>query len=180
MKLKDKYIFRQYNPLFPKLFEKEAKRLRRFIGNKVLIEHVGSTAVPGLGGKGVIDILISTPKKEWPKISEELTKANYTYKKKGAEREKQRLFFMANLPDTELGSRIYHIHLTYTKSPELKRMTAFRDYLIKNADALREYSKIKMQAAKKAQKLLSKDEMRDSYGDAKENFIKRLLNTLRL
>jgi GrpB-like predicted nucleotidyltransferase (UPF0157 family) len=51
MRLKDKYFFRPYNPIFPKLFENEKIRLRKALGKTVQIDHIGSTAVPGLGGK---------------------------------------------------------------------------------------------------------------------------------
>lgn len=58
-----KYVFRPYDPIFPKLFIKEKNRLKKFLGRTVLIEHVGSTAIPGLGGKGIIDIAIAAPDK---------------------------------------------------------------------------------------------------------------------
>jgi len=61
MDLKDKYIFRPYNPIFPELFKNEKERMEKILGDNLQIEHIGSTAVLGLGGKGVIDILISIP-----------------------------------------------------------------------------------------------------------------------
>ena len=56
MDLKDKYIFRPYNPIFPELFKNEKERMEKILGDNLKIEHIGSTAVMGLGGKGVIDI----------------------------------------------------------------------------------------------------------------------------
>jgi len=179
MKLKDKYIFRPYNPRFPQLFETEKIRLQKTLGNKVEIEHIGST-VPGLGGKGVIDISLALPKNEWEATSTKLSALGYKYRPKDPEREDQRLFFMANLPDQELGTRLYHIHLTYPDSPELKKELTFRNYLRTHPQAVDEYAQIKMQAAKEAQKYTTKNEMRDIYGKIKETFIRNILNSANL
>jgi len=178
MKLKDKYIFRSYNPVFPQLFKSEKARLQKILGKDVLIDHIGSTAVPGLGGKGVIDISVTTPKINWPEICKKLKNLGYEYKKKGAEREKERLFFMANLPDEEFGTRLYHIHLSYPESPEFKKEIGFRDYLRSHPKEVKNYAKIKMKAAKEAQKFTSKNKMRDTYNQIKKNFIEGILKSL--
>lgn len=178
MELKDKYIFRPYSPIFPKLFEKEKDRIQKIIGPKVLIEHIGSTAVPGLGGKGVIDISLAAPKSDWQNIKTKLKITGYDYKKKEPEREKERLFLMANLPDKELGTRIYHIHLTYPESTELKKEIGFRDYLRNHPKELSEYAEIKKDAATNAQKFNTKDEMRDAYAATKNKFIENIINKI--
>lgn len=175
MELKEKYIFKPYNPIFPDLFEMERERLLKVLDKEVEVDHIGSTAIPGLGGKGVIDISVATPKDTWVKTSEELKTLGYEYKKKDEERESQRLFFMANLPDKELGTRIYHIHLTFPGSSELKREIGFRDYLRSHPEAVKEYVNIKRLGAEEAQKLNTKDEMRDTYGKIKEEFIQKIL-----
>lgn len=52
-------ILQDYDPHWPKLFEQEAERIRSILGNKVLqLEHVGSTSVPGLCAKPIIDMLL--------------------------------------------------------------------------------------------------------------------------
>ena len=58
----NKYIFKPYHEIFPKLFEQEKLRLSKYLTGEYMIEHIGSTAVPGLGGKGIIDIMISVSK----------------------------------------------------------------------------------------------------------------------
>ena len=55
------------------------------------------------------------PKQKWTEISQELKNAGYEHKRKAEKREKERLFFMSNLPDKEVGTRLYHIHLSYPK-----------------------------------------------------------------
>lgn len=178
MELKDKYIYRPYNPIFPELFKKEKERIQKVLGNSIQIEHIGSTAVPGLGGKGVIDISISTPKENWPDIYSKLESLGYSYKEKDEERENEKLFFMASRPDKELGTRIYHIHLTYPGSIELKRSLGFRDFLKTHSKEKEEYAEIKKKAAEAVKNLSTKDEMRNLYGEKKKAFIENILNQL--
>jgi GrpB-like predicted nucleotidyltransferase (UPF0157 family) len=56
----DEVIIIEYDPLWPVLFEQEATRLRQILAQKLIIyiEHFGSTAVPGLAAKPVIDLLV--------------------------------------------------------------------------------------------------------------------------
>ncbi len=178
MELKEKYIFRPYSLNFPKLFANEKERISKVTGGHSEIEHIGSTAVPGLGGKGVIDISVASPASEWPEVLEKLKSVGYRYVKKEPEREKERLFLMANLPDKELETLIYHVHLTYPESPELKKEIGFRDYLRSHPDDAKEYAQIKEFAAKEAQKLATKDEMRDTYGKTKADFIEKILKKI--
>lgn len=58
----NKYVFKPYSALFPNLFAKEKARIVQHFLFPASIEHVGSTAVPGLGGKGIIDIAIAFEK----------------------------------------------------------------------------------------------------------------------
>lgn len=178
MDLKDKYIFRPYSSIFPELFKSEEKRLKGVLRDGVRIEHIGSTSVPGLGGKGVIDILVLSPKGSWEKIKGELKALGYLYRPKDREREAEKLFFMADLEDRELGTRLYHIHLSYDGSSELKNSIGFRDYLRAHPKELKEYAAIKKKAALEAQKFSSKDEMRDIYGSVKEEFIEKILSKI--
>lgn len=55
----DMIVLLQYDPKWPTLFEREAKRIRSILGGKaLLLEHVGSTSVPGLCAKPIIDMLL--------------------------------------------------------------------------------------------------------------------------
>lgn len=178
MKPKDKYFFRPYNPVFSKLFELEKVRLLKILGRNVPIDHIGSTAVAGLGGKGVIDISIVVPKNDWLEVSKKLESIGYEYRRKDPEIERERLFFMANLQDEELGTRLYHVHLSYPESPEFKKEIGFRDYLRTNPKVANEYASIKKLAAEKAQKFTAKNKMRDTYSQAKKDFIERVIKKI--
>jgi GrpB-like predicted nucleotidyltransferase (UPF0157 family) len=60
-----KYVFKPYSKNFPELFQKEKERIVSNLNLPLVIEHIGSTAVPGLGGKGIIDIGIATDRRIW-------------------------------------------------------------------------------------------------------------------
>jgi GrpB-like predicted nucleotidyltransferase (UPF0157 family) len=140
----NKYTFKPYDPIFPALFLKEKERIASLIA-AVAIEHVGSTSVPHLGGKGIIDIAIGADQKNHNAISVELQKLGYEFRPTGDTAD--RLFFQADLPDAGKGVRRYHVHLMDPKCAEWKNMIAFRDYLRSNPQAAEEYAEIKRQAA---------------------------------
>ncbi len=139
-----KYTFKPYNPKFPKLFEKEKERIAAHIGN-ALIEHIGSTALPGLGGKGIIDIAIKTSKEEIQHLSQKLQQIGYVFRESASTSE--RYFFRIDLPDEEEGTRRYHVHLILEESREWDRMILFREYLKQNKEELEKYADTKRKAA---------------------------------
>ena len=141
----DKYVFRPYDPIFPELFDQEKARLETFLGKDANIEHVGSTAVPGLGGKGFIDIAIAVDQNKLADTSSKLAKAGYEYRPDAST--KDRWFHRMELPDQKQGFRRYHIHLTYPTSKDWREMVAFRDYLRSHPDELAKYAEIKKHAA---------------------------------
>ena len=49
----------KYNPLSRVIFDNEAKKISKIIGESPLIEHIGSTSIPGMDGKNVIDIMLA-------------------------------------------------------------------------------------------------------------------------
>lgn len=85
-----KYSFNNYSEKYKEFFKKEKIKLQK-IFPKAKIEHVGSSAVKGLGGKGIIDIAISVPKKEIKNSISELEKNGYDFREYG--RIKKDIFF---------------------------------------------------------------------------------------
>ena len=59
-----KYVFKKYSSIFPDLFNKEKDRIELHLKTDLAIEHIGSTAVCNLGGKGIIDIAIGVNKED--------------------------------------------------------------------------------------------------------------------
>lgn len=162
----DKYVFLPYDPILQKLFKTELERLRTFLNKAVKIEHVGSTAVPGLGGKGFIDIVIGS-KTNLNEISKELEKAGYTYRPDAST--DTRWFHKHELPDELQGVRRYHIHLTKFGSKEWVEMIAFRDYLRTHPEAVNKYAAIKKHAASIS------GQQREVYVKTKDPIIKELI-----
>ena len=164
----NKYTFKQYNPIFPELYKKEEQRLKQILGDKYLIEHIGSTAVPNLGGKGIIDIMISVPVKLMNQASQLLQKkAGYEYRASGGD--KERLFHQQDLPDVEEGIRRYHVHITFQGSESRKKAIVFRDYLIQHPKDLKRYAQIKQKAAAQAKG------DRDTYLKVKQTIIDEII-----
>lgn len=159
---KKKYVFKKYHPSYQKLFSKEKSKLLKVFPKNIQIEHVGSTSVPGLGGKGIIDIMIRAPKKYTKKYMRILENEGYQYSPHSVDA--KRKFFQKIIKRNGKERRI-HIHLTIAKD-YLISFLAFRDYLRKNKEVRDEYARIKRQAVKYAKGSAIK------YKDYKDDFIK--------
>lgn len=142
-----KYVFKPYNNSFPILFEKEKERIKSQANIKLEIEHVGSTAIPNLGGKGIIDIAIAVTKHDIDAASKHLQTLGYEFRPIHSTND--RLYFVIDLPDLEEGLRRYHVHLTHPESNDWIGLIGFRDYLRTHSEAVLEYENIKKQAALK-------------------------------
>ena len=71
-----KYKFREYNEKYPMLFKKEKSKLKKIFPKNAVIEHIGSTAIPNLGGKGVIDLYVTVKNKEIKNTKKKLISNN--------------------------------------------------------------------------------------------------------
>lgn len=143
-----KYIFKPYNPRFPHLFAIEKSRITAQGSEQLIVEHVGSTAVPGLGGKGIIDIAIAVPKNRMAIVAKELELLGYLFREQWSTHE--RLFFRIDLPDAQEGIQRYHVHCTAADSQEWKSLIFFRDYLRTHPEVAREYATIKQWAVQES------------------------------
>lgn len=143
-----KYIFKSYNETFPQLYHIEKSRIAAHLKGLLAIEHIGSTAVPGLGGKGIIDIAIAVNRATMDSVSKQLQELGYEFRPSVSTLD--RFFFILDLPDSEEGSRRYHLHLTYPENEEWKDFIRFRNYLRSHTEALQEYAELKKRAALEA------------------------------
>lgn len=164
----DKYIFRPYNPIFPNLFEKEKKRLEKSISEKNSIEHIGSTAIPNAGGKGIIDIMMAVEDNLLPEAVKQIQAAGYEFREVASI--PSRLFFRKDMDDPVDGIRRYHIHLTQTNSQDWKEAIQFRDYLRSHPEKVEKYNILKRKAVKQA------NQDGSIYKKTKEPFIEEMLN----
>ncbi len=163
-----RYVFKPYNKIFSQLFEKEKERLSEYLTGNYKIEHLGSTAVSGLGGKGIIDIFIVAGKKDLKKISRELINAGYEYRSKGSKLV-QHDFLRIELPDPLEGIRRYHMHLNHFGAKDFKEAVAFRDYLREHPKETKKYEEAKKKAVKEG------NQDRDSYMAAKSPILQEIL-----
>jgi len=132
----NKYTFHKYSKNYKSLFNKEKEKLSKILKD-CKIYHVGSTAIPNLGGKEIIEILITTNKIDINKKI--LEKNNYSYIQDAGS--KERLYFEKNK---------INLHLTKSSSKEAKNMLNFVKVLRKNKKLKEKYENIKKQAVKYA------------------------------
>lgn len=167
-----KYVFKPYSQSFPELFEMEKVRLQSAIGGQYPIEHMGSTAVPGLGGKGIIDIYVIAPYAELTLVSSNLQKIGYEFVLESSWLE--RLFHQQDLQDEAEGTRRYHVHVVDAEGLDLKRGLAFRDYLRSHPEAVEAYAEAKEKASEAAAKV-PEEEQKLTYMAIKAPVIRRVL-----
>ena len=156
-----------YDPRWPSLFERERQVIESAINPYVReIQHVGSTAVPGLAAKPVLDIMVGVRTLEdAPACVEGLTGIGYEYVPEFEEQLPWRRFFRK----LHEGRRTHQIHLVERSDREWwDRHIAFRDYLRLHSEAAREYGRLKQDLAERFR------DDRDIYTDAKTDFITAL------
>jgi GrpB-like predicted nucleotidyltransferase (UPF0157 family) len=156
-----------YDPAWPSRFLEESESLRQSLVRWLVapIEHIGSTAVPGLAAKPVIDIMagVRTLDDSRPAIAA-ATALGYCYAPYRAEVEH---WFCKPSP----AIRTHHLHLIPVGTPEWRGPIAFRNYLRVHADVAAEYEILKRHFAQKHQF------DRDAYTVAKCAFIDRITET---
>src|SRR4030067_2496017 len=138
-----KYTFKPYSSKFNELYHKEESKLKKILPSEVKIEHIGSTAVPGLGGKGVIDIAVYTPQERVENYMRILERGGYEYSPHPGDKQDK---FMQKIVKSGKEERRVHVHLTL--DPNFwNSFLNVRDYLREHIDARDEYARIKQEAA---------------------------------
>lgn len=159
-----------YDCAWPSWFEAEASRIRGAIGDHALrIEHVGSTAIPGLDAKPVIDIQISVAALGLPRVySEPLARIGYCHIPLGVFDSVYPFFQKpAEWPST------HHIHLCVSGSKQERQHLAFRDYLRAHPAVAAEYVALKRGLAAAHDGLTL--ESRERYSLSKTRFVEAVL-----
>jgi GrpB-like predicted nucleotidyltransferase (UPF0157 family) len=150
-----------YDRRWPELFAAEAERIRKWLGVRGLplaLEHTGSTAVPGLSAKPIVDILAGrSPDSDRAGIIAALEEAGYSYR--GEQGIPGRDFFRRGDP------RSYHIHLTTVGSSFWTEHRQFRDYLRAHPDRAAQYGQLKADLAARYPR------NRDAYINGKTRFV---------
>lgn len=169
--MKQAVIIKPYDPSLPSYFEREEAFLIKNLGKGFEIHHIGSSAVPGLGGKNVIDILLLAPtKKGAVNIIGKLESIGYFHNKNGGD--EYRIFFNRNRFYNKKKVHI-HLHLMWKSVKKYKDYLAFRDYLRKHQEEAERYYSLKKVWAEKAGR------MREKYTEMKTDYVKEVLNKAR-
>jgi len=131
----------EYDPAWPGLFEREAERIRGALGESArLVAHVGSTSVPGLAAKPIVDIVLAVPdSSQEPRYMPALEAAGYVLRIREPEWYEHRVF---RGPDTNV-----NLHVFSDGCEEIDRMLAFRDHLRSNEADRRLYEQTKRDLA---------------------------------
>jgi GrpB-like predicted nucleotidyltransferase (UPF0157 family) len=152
-----------YDPEWPRLFEREAKRIRGALGTKALrIEHVGSTSVLGLAAKPIIDIdLVVADSSDENAYVPDLEAAGYVLRIREPDWFEHRLF---KGPDTNV-----NLHAFSEGCEEVDRMVAFRDWLRTDDEDRELYLSAKRELAAREWKFVQ------NYADAKSAVVTEIL-----
>lgn len=130
----------EYNPNWQKEFEAERKRLVNAFGNKIIaIEHIGSTSIPNLVAKPIIDIVAAVKSfDDLPEFIDGLQKLGYEYMPERMFADRK--FF----PKGSQENRTHHLNLVLQDNPEQwTNPIAFRNYLRTHETERSEYTKLK-------------------------------------
>jgi GrpB-like predicted nucleotidyltransferase (UPF0157 family)/GNAT superfamily N-acetyltransferase len=158
--MKNSVVVVPYNPKWPELFAKEAEQIKKALGsNCAAIHHIGSTSVPGLMAKPVIDILpVVKDIEKVDQASEAMEALGYlAMGEYGIPF--RRLFIKGG------DVRTHNVHVFQEGNPEINRHLKFRDWLRTHSDDAKLYAKLKVELAKKFP-----DEIQ-SYCNGKDEFI---------
>lgn len=149
----------EYDSEWPRLFDREAERIRGILGDVVLVlEHVGSTSVPGLCAKPIIDILLVVPdSSDEGRYLPQLEAAGYRLVIREPDREQHRVL---KGPDTDI-----NLHVYSPRSVEIERYRVFRGRLRAHPEELELYSKAKRKLAGRTWTYIQ------DYADAKNDVI---------
>jgi len=152
-----------YSPEWPRLFAQEERLLRAAIGAYVVdIQHVGSTAIPGMEAKPIIDIAVGLRRLEdVEKCIEPLERLGYEYDEEHPDRH----FFVKGDPSR----RTHYLHMVEWDSEAWRSYIRFRDYLRQHKEVAEEYARLKRELAWKSRG------NRDFYTPGKAEFVQSVL-----
>jgi GrpB-like predicted nucleotidyltransferase (UPF0157 family) len=156
-------VLADYDPTWPALFEREAARIRLTLGDvAMLVEHAGSTSVPGLAAKPIIDIVLAVPDSaDEPAYVPALEAVGYVLRIREPAWYEHLVF---KGPDTNV-----KLHVFTVGASEIERMLGFRDWLRANEADRRRYEDTKRDLAARDWKYVQ------NYADAKSAVVDEIL-----
>ncbi len=159
--MEDEVIIEEYNDSWPEYFQKEKTKILQYLEQAVIIDiqHFGSTSIPGLAAKPIIDILVGFERfSVADKNIRSLNELNYQYVE-SVSLPGERLFLKKT-------PRSHHVHFVEYGTEHWSKPLIFRDYLKENEEERNLYEKLKRELAIKYRN------DRIGYMNAKTSFIK--------
>ena len=153
----------EHNREWARWYDEEVKAISSLVPEKYItrISHIGSTAIPNIQAKNIVDILLEVPsEKELEPVKNILVENSWLCMSQKAER------ISLNKGYTKQGfaNKVFHLHIRVAGDND---EIYFRDYLIENGDIAKQYEKLKLQLWKEF------EHDRDGYTDAKSDFIRK-------
>ena len=151
----------EHKPEWKDWYESEKANLKKILGANVIkrIEHIGSTAIPNIWAKNIVDILLEVGRiEDLARVRDLLVKNGWIVMSESPNR------ISLNKGYTEQGfaEKVFHLHLRMTGDHD---EIYFRDYLCQHSDIAQAYQELKLSLWKKF------EHNRDAYTDAKTDFI---------
>lgn len=167
---------REYDPAWPRRFEQEARHLRQVLPHMQLgrIAHFGSTAVPGMVAKPIVDMLVEVPSLRSVRedIAPVLEKLGYEFFWRTSWRDSLTPAYTWFIKRDARGRRTHHIHMLTADAPEWDRLL-FRDYLIDHPQEAAAYGALKRRLVQ------AHSGDRIAYARAKSDFIGQVMRKAR-
>ncbi|BBF42508.1 uncharacterized protein family UPF0157 [Lachnospiraceae bacterium KM106-2] len=156
-------ILKDYNPKYKQWYEIEKTILEKEFGKNILrINHIGSTAIPGLIAKPTVDILMEISKESNLDVLKEKLLSLGWLLMNSTEYPKFKQTYNKGYTKTGFADKVYHLHVRYLDDwNELY----FRDYLKEYPETAAEYGKLKLELQKRF------EHDRDAYTEAKSSFV---------
>jgi GrpB-like predicted nucleotidyltransferase (UPF0157 family) len=168
----DFVVVEAYDPAWPARFASEKRAIRAAVDPaiRLVVEHFGSTAVPGLPAKPIVDILIGAERAHWPAIVEALKGMGYVHWEDNPEPDRE--FLVKGMPPFGAG-RTHHAHIGEVGGPLWEKLL-FRDYLIAHPAEQAAYAALKMRLAAEHR------QDREAYTSGKDGFVAEVMERARL
>jgi GrpB-like predicted nucleotidyltransferase (UPF0157 family) len=156
-----------HDPRWAKLFEQASQRIHAALGRRaLLVEHVGSTSVPGLAAKPILDVLLAVDDSaDEPSYVPQLEDGGFVLRIREPDWHAHRML-KGSAPELNL-------HVFSTGCPEIERMLVFRDRLRWNEEDRQLYERTKRELASRGWKSVQ------HYADAKSTVIEEILERAR-
>ena len=161
-------IIVDYDPNWPQMYEQEKARIQDAIGEYLIdIQHVGSTSIPGLSAKPIIDIMpIIRDIALIPHCVQPLESLDYAY---FGENGIPGRYYFRKPADIMSQPHTYHLHVLEKGHDQWAMMLLFREYMLLHPESAQQYDLLKRELATK----FGFD--RVGYTDAKESFVKSII-----